>query len=68
MKKMPTDDALFGKGYVRADGRKIHPMYIYEVKTPAESKGEWDLYKLIKPVPGEEAFRPLAEGGCAMVK
>ena len=68
MKKLPTDDALFGKGYVRVDGRKIHPMTIYQVKKPSESKGEWDLYKPVRTVAGEEAFRPLADGGCAMVK
>ena len=66
MKKMPTDDPLFGKGSIRADGRKIHPMYLYEVKKPAESKGKWDYYKLIKEIPGEEAFRPLNEGGCSL--
>ncbi|HUJ28644.1 MAG TPA: ABC transporter substrate-binding protein [Myxococcales bacterium] len=61
MKKLPTDDPLFGKGTIRVDGRKMHPMYLYEVKTPAESKGEWDLYKLIKEVPADQAFRPLSE-------
>ena len=68
MKEMPTDDKLFGKGTVRADGRKIHPMYLFEVKTPAESKGPWDYYKLRATIPAEEAFRPLAEGGCPLVK
>jgi branched-chain amino acid transport system substrate-binding protein len=67
MKKMPTDDNLFGKGVIRADGRKIHPFYLYEVKKPSESKGEWDLYKLVKEVPGDQAFRPLNEGGCSLV-
>jgi branched-chain amino acid transport system substrate-binding protein len=67
MKKLPTDDVLFGKGSIRADGRKIHSFYLYEVKKPAESKGEWDLYKLVKEVPGDQAFRPLSEGGCSMV-
>jgi branched-chain amino acid transport system substrate-binding protein len=61
MKKMHTDDPLFGKGVIRVDGRKLHPMYLYEVKKPSESKGEWDLYKLIKEVPAEQAFRPLSE-------
>jgi branched-chain amino acid transport system substrate-binding protein len=61
MKKMHTDDPLFGKGVIRVDGRKMHPMYLYEVKKPSESKGEWDLYKLIKEVPAEQAFRPLSE-------
>ncbi len=67
MKANPTDDPLFGKGSVRADGRKIHPMYLFEVKTPAESKGEWDLYKLLETIPGEQAFRPLDQGGCPLV-
>jgi branched-chain amino acid transport system substrate-binding protein len=68
MKEMPTDDKLFGKGTVRADGRKIHPMYLFEVKKPAESKGPWDYYKVRATIPAEEAFRPLAEGGCPLVK
>ena len=67
MKAMPIDDDCFGKGYVRADGRKIHPCYLFEVKAPAESKGEWDLYKLVATTPAEEAFRPLSEGGCPLV-
>ena len=67
MKSMPTDDPLFGKGTIRADGRKIHPMYLFEVKKPAESKGPWDLYKLRATIPAEEAFRPLKEGGCPLV-
>jgi branched-chain amino acid transport system substrate-binding protein len=68
MKEMPTDDPLFGKGTVRADGRKIHPMYLFEVKKPAESKGAWDYYKVRATIPANEAFRPLAEGGCPLVK
>jgi len=68
MKEMPTDDKLFGKGVVRADGRKIHPMYLFEVKKPAESKAPWDYYKLRATIPADEAFRPLAEGGCPLVK
>ncbi|WP_336488084.1 ABC transporter substrate-binding protein [Methylobacterium nigriterrae] len=68
MKEIPTDDPLFGKGEVRPDGRKIHNMYLFEVKKPAESKGEWDLYKLLATIPGKEAFRPLNEGGCPLVK
>jgi branched-chain amino acid transport system substrate-binding protein len=68
MKEMPTDDKLFGKGSVRADGRKMHPMYLFEVKKPAESKGEWDLYKLRATIPESEAFRPVSEGGCSLVK
>jgi branched-chain amino acid transport system substrate-binding protein len=68
MKEMPTDDPLFGKGEIRADGRKIHPAYLFEVKKPSESKGEWDLYKLISTIPANEAFRPLAESACPLVK
>jgi branched-chain amino acid transport system substrate-binding protein len=68
MKEMPTDDALFGKGTVRADGRKIHPAYLYEVKKPEESKGPGDFYKLRATIPAEEAFRPLGDGGCSLVK
>jgi branched-chain amino acid transport system substrate-binding protein len=68
MKEMPTDDKLFGKGSVRADGRKIHPMYLFEVKKPAESKGAWDYYKLRATIPENVAFRPLNEGGCPLIK
>jgi branched-chain amino acid transport system substrate-binding protein len=68
MKAMPTDDKLFGKGTIRADGRKIHPMYLFEVKKPAESKSAWDLYKLRATIPAEEAFRPLSEGKCPLVQ
>jgi len=68
MKAMPTDDPLFGQGTIRQDGRKIHPMYLLQVKTPAESKGDWDVFKLIGTVPADQAFRPLAQGGCPLVK
>lgn len=67
MEKLPTDDPLFGKGKIRKDGRTIHPMYLYEVKTPAESKRPWDYYKLVREIPGDEAFRPMDKGGCSMV-
>jgi branched-chain amino acid transport system substrate-binding protein len=67
MKKLPTDDPLFGNGYIRSDGRKIHPMYLMEVKKPAESKGTWDLLKVVATLPGEEAFRPEGEGNCKLV-
>jgi branched-chain amino acid transport system substrate-binding protein len=67
MKSMPTDDKLFGKGTIRADGRKIHPMYLFEVKKPEESKGPWDLYKLRATIPADEAFRPISEGKCPLV-
>ena len=68
MKEMPTDDPIFGKGSIRADGRVIHPMYLFEVKTPAESKYAWDYYKLIATIPADEAFRPLSESACPLVK
>jgi branched-chain amino acid transport system substrate-binding protein len=68
MKELPTDDALFGQGSIRADGRKIHPAYLFEVKKPAESKGPWDYYKLIGTTPGDQAFRPLSESACPLVK
>ena len=68
MKSLPTDDPIFGKGTVREDGRKLHDMYLFEVKKPAESKGPWDLYKTLATIPAAEAFRPMAEGGCPLVK
>ena len=68
MKALPTDDPLFGRGTVRVDGRHIHPMYLFEVKKPDESKGPWDYYKVRATIPAEEAFRPLDKGGCALVK
>jgi branched-chain amino acid transport system substrate-binding protein len=67
MKEMPTDDKLFGKGSIRADGRKIHDMYLFEVKKPEESKYPWDYYKLRATIPAAEAFRPLKQGGCSLV-
>jgi branched-chain amino acid transport system substrate-binding protein len=67
MKEMPTDDPLFGKGTIRADGRKIHDMYLFEVKKPGESKGPWDYYKLRATIPAAEAFRPMKDGGCPLV-
>jgi branched-chain amino acid transport system substrate-binding protein len=68
MKETPTDDPLFGKGTIRADGRKLHPMYLFEVKKPAESKGAWDYYKLRATIPAEQAFRPVDQGDCPLVK
>lgn len=68
MKEMPTDDPLFGKGTIRVDGRKIHPVTLFEVKKPSESKSEWDNFKTLAQVPGEQAFRPLNAGGCPLVK
>jgi len=68
MKATPTDDDCFGPGRIREDGRKIHPAYLFEVKQPAESKHEWDLYKLIGTTPAEEAFRPLSDNACPLIK
>ena len=68
MKELPTDDPLFGKGTIRQDGRKLHPMYLFEVKKPSESKGPWDFYKLRATIPAAEAFRPLGQGDCPLVK
>jgi branched-chain amino acid transport system substrate-binding protein len=68
MKAMPTDDDCFGPGRIREDGRKIHPVYLFEVKKPSESKHDWDLYKLVATTPAEEAWRPLSEGACPLVK
>ncbi len=68
MKQMPTDDPVFGKGMVRADGRHVHPMYLFEVKKPSESKGAWDYYKVRSTIPAEQAFRPMEQGDCPLVK
>src|SRR6201996_293011 len=68
MKSMPTDDPLFGKGAVQPNGRVIHNAYLFEVKKPAESKAPWDFYKLIGTVPGDQAFTPLSESKCALLK
>ena len=68
MKDMPTDDPLFGKGTIRADGRKIHPAYLVEVKKPEESKGPWDYYRIRATIPADRAFRPLADGGCPLIR
>ena len=68
MKETPTDDPLFGKGTIRADGRKVHDAYLFEVKTPAESKGAWDYYKLRTTIPAAQAFRPIDQGDCPLVK
>jgi branched-chain amino acid transport system substrate-binding protein len=68
MKELPTSDLLFGEGEVRADGRKIHKMYLFEVKSPDESEGDWDFYKLVNEIPADVAFRPMEEGGCELVQ
>jgi branched-chain amino acid transport system substrate-binding protein len=67
MKELPTDDVLFGKGSVRADGRKLHPAYLFEVKKPSESKGPYDYYNVRSTIPANEAFRPLSESDCPLV-
>jgi branched-chain amino acid transport system substrate-binding protein len=68
MKEMPTDDALFGKGSIEPNGRKIHPAYLFEVKKPSESKGDWDYYKLLATIPADEAFTPLDKSSCPLLK
>ena len=68
MKRLPTDDDCFGPGSLRADGRKIHPAYLFEVKTPEQSRYPGDIYKLVSTSAAEEAFRPLSEGGCPLVR
>ncbi len=68
MKAIPTDDPLFGKGSIRVDGRKLHPVYLMTTKTLAESKGDWDYFKLVSTIRPEDAWRPLDKGGCPFVK
>ncbi len=66
MKKAPIADPLFGPVVVRPDGRATHPMYVFKVKAPAESKGRWDVYDLVETIPADEAFRPMSDGGCPL--
>ena len=68
MKRLPTEDDAFGAGSIREDGRGLFPAYLFQVKTKAESKSEWDLYKLLSTTPGKDAARPLADGGCKLIK
>jgi branched-chain amino acid transport system substrate-binding protein len=68
MRRAPFRDPLFGEVTVRPDGRAVHAMHLFEVKAPEESRGPWDFYRLVRTVPGEEAFRPMAEGGCPLVR
>jgi branched-chain amino acid transport system substrate-binding protein len=68
MKAIPTEDDAFGPGSIRADGRRLTPAYLLEVKAPSESRGAWDYYKLLQTTPADEAFRPIAEGGCSLVR
>jgi len=67
LKATKWDDPIFGKSWIRPDGRKMHDMYLFEVKTPAESKGPWDYYKQLATIPADEAFRPMDQGNCPMV-
>jgi branched-chain amino acid transport system substrate-binding protein len=67
MKDLPTKDVTFGEGRVREDGRHMHPMYLWQVKKPADSKAKWDYYTLVKTIPADEAWRPLDQGGCPLV-
>jgi branched-chain amino acid transport system substrate-binding protein len=68
MKSNPTDDPLFGQGEIRADGRKLHDMYLFRVKSPDQSEGPWDYYETLATIPAAEAWRPLEEGGCSLVE
>ncbi|MGJ4889525.1 ABC transporter substrate-binding protein [Bradyrhizobium sp. HKCCYLRH3099] len=68
MKSIPTEDALFGKGEIQPNGRTIHTAYLFEVKKPSDSKGPWDLYKMVGSVPGDQAFTPLDKSACALLK
>jgi len=68
MKALPVDDTLFGTTTVRADGRAIHPMHVFQVKKPADSKYPYDYYTMVETTPGDKAFRPIADGNCPMVK
>jgi branched-chain amino acid transport system substrate-binding protein len=68
MREIPIKDFFAKNGKLREDGRMVHDMYLVQVKKPEESKGDGDFYKIIRTIPGDEAFRPLAEGGCPHVK
>lgn len=68
MKRAPIRDPLFGETVVRQDGRAMHAMHLFEVRRPDESRGPWDYCKLVRTIPGEEAFRPMAGGGCSLVR
>jgi len=68
MKKIPTDDDVHGTGTIREDGRKLHPSYLFQVKKPSESKGVWDYYNLLGTTGADEAFRPMKDGNCPLVK
>ena len=67
MRETPVNDFYAKNGTIRADGRMVHDMYLFEVKTPAESNGEWDLYKRVATIPGDQAFQPLSASRCPLV-
>jgi branched-chain amino acid transport system substrate-binding protein len=68
MKAMPVEDDCFGKTKIREDGRNLTPSFLFEVKKPSESKGPWDYFKLVASTPGDDAYRPLADGHCSFIK
>ena len=68
MRDIPVNDFYAKNGKVREDGRMVHDMYFVQVKKPEESTGPWDYYKILSTIPGDQAFRPLDEGGCPLVK
>ncbi len=68
LKAMPADDDVFGPGIIRPDGRKLHPSYLFQVKKPSESKGPWDYYKVMATTPSDQAFRPIKDGACPLIK
>ena len=68
MKAMPVQDAAFGAGSIRADGRALFPAYLFQAKAPGEMKSQWDLLKLVATTPADEAWRPMSEGGCSLIK
>ncbi len=68
MRDMPINDFFAKNGHIREDGRMVHDMYLFQVKKPSESKGPWDYYKLMATIPGDQAFQPLSESRCPLVK
>jgi branched-chain amino acid transport system substrate-binding protein len=68
MRELPINDFFAKNGHIREDGRMVHDMYLFEVKTPQESKSPWDYYKLRATIPAAEAFQPLAKSTCALIK
>ena len=68
LKRMDLDDDALGAGKVRIDGQALHPAFLYQVKKPSESRGPWDTYNILATVPADQAFRPLSETQCPLVK